>query len=114
MSLNHQTAASGGYPRLARFMAQDLGVYRRFAELNVFNIVQLQDELVYLEQELKILTELDDQSGDPGRSQYSKSAKTLHESVQGNDSHQWHKTLEIREKLKEYSMVFLVGPHLHC
>lgn len=56
-------------------MTQDLQVYCRFAELNVFNIVQLQAELVYLEQELQILTELDDQSGDPGRSQYSKSAK---------------------------------------
>ncbi|PVH87646.1 hypothetical protein DL98DRAFT_649265 [Cadophora sp. DSE1049] len=107
MSINSQAPASGGYPRLAQFMAQDLGVYRRFGELNVSNILQLQAELVYLEKELKILIRLDDQSGDPIRSQYSKSAETLHKSVQGNDSPQWRKTLEVREKLKEYNAALL-------
>lgn len=84
---------------------RNLGIFRKFAELNAFNILHLQAELVYLEQELKILTELDDTSGHATRALHAKSAYELRKSVETGHCHQWQKTLEVREKLKEYSML---------
>jgi hypothetical protein len=67
MSTNNNIQVEG-YPRLAKVMGpRDLGIFRKFAELNALNVLHLQAELVYLEEEFKILTELDETSGDPAR-----------------------------------------------
>lgn len=44
-----------GYPRLAAFMGmdQDLGIFRRFDDLNFISLLALQDEIMELEQELR-------------------------------------------------------------
>lgn len=100
----HNDSNIEGYPRLASIMGpRNLGIFRKFSELNALNILQLQAELVYLEQELKILIEEDHASGHPTRIMHAKSAYMLRRSTGGNDR-QWEKVLEIREKLKEYSM----------
>ena len=111
MSTDNGVQAIEGYPRLARVMGPcNLGIFRRFTELNALNILHLQAELVYLEQELKILTELDDISGDATRALYAKSAYGLRKSVESGNDHQWRKILEVREKLKEYS---IQQPQIH-
>jgi hypothetical protein len=106
MSTNNDTNIEG-YPRLARVMGpRNLSLFRKFAELNAFNLLQLQAELVYLEQELKILHEIDHTSGHPTRTSHAKSAYTLRNSMGSGNDQQWQKILEIREKLKEYSKKF--------
>jgi hypothetical protein len=108
MSTENVVPASEGYPRLASVMGPcNLGIFKKFAELNALNILHLQAELVYLEQELRILMEMDNTSGDSARKLYIKSAYALRKSADGRNDHQWRKLLAIREKLKEYSKTTL-------
>lgn len=93
-----------GYPRLAALMGTGAAcILRRFAALNARNLLYLQAELIELEIELKVLTEDDARSGDPLRCLYSTQATTLRKSEGTLECDQWHKFLEIREKLNEYS-----------
>jgi hypothetical protein len=95
-----------GYPALAKILGprNGMAIYRRFAELNARNLLLLQSEIVDLEQEMSLITHLDDTSGDPDRAEYAKSGLKLRRSLGNGQDRQWQKTLEIRGKLKEYSM----------
>jgi len=94
-----------GYPELAKIMGpySGMGIYRRFAELNARNLLYLQAELLNLEEELDTLTLADRYSPFKANRRYAKSVKKLIQSREADGSGQWHKILEIRAKLKEYS-----------
>lgn len=95
------------YSSLAELLGNNdgLAIYRRFATLNAQNLLYLQSELINLEDELKRLVVADSLSDDE---QYRvfKHDVTAMKNAPGDAAggKQWKKVLEIREKLKEYSM----------
>ncbi len=95
------------YSSLAELLGNTdgLAIYRRFATLNAQNLLYLQSELINLEDELKRLVVADSLSDDE---QYRvfKHDVTAMKNAPGDAAggKQWKKVLEIREKLKEYSM----------
>jgi hypothetical protein len=98
-----------GYPKLAGLMGlfPELAILRRFGSLNMRNLLYMQAELVYLENELQEC-ELADKyarSRDE-RTRYRSNWFWLRESArygEGEPSRQLRLVLKIREKLKEYS-----------
>ena len=93
--------------------ADGLGMFKRFAGLNMRNLLYMQAELLSLEDELEVMTQ-NDHNGPAGstRTFYGGSAQRLRASCQcadPKDREQWDKILEIRERLKEYSMLH-TGP----
>ena len=123
-----------GYAKIAAFMGAypEVAIIRRFAALNMQNVLYLQAELVNLEARLRKYEEGDRISGDQNRAdyaldwfklsnatEYSKSRCSLSEtSVRSmsierqntdeelgasTDGRRWRMVLQIREKLKEYS-----------
>jgi hypothetical protein len=98
-----------GYPALSHLMGGDygLGMFKRFASLNMRNLLYMQAELLLRENELEVLTLNDNReaAGYPRRS-YKGNARKLSESALSLDpevKEQWTKVLEIRSLLKEYS-----------
>jgi hypothetical protein len=97
-----------GYHKLAALMGSDCGlsIYRRFAKLNARNLLYLQAELVNLEAELENIILEDNDSDDDEKKLFSFSLWHLKHSSDAPDGDfpiQWHKVLEIRRLLKEYS-----------
>jgi hypothetical protein len=96
-----------GYPRLAGLMANstNLMIFRRFNNLNIFNLLSLQAELVDLEEQLKDRWEDDDTSPDESEQQHSNFFKLLREPTDTQENkEQWKLLLKIREVLSKYSM----------
>lgn len=98
-----------GYPALSRLMGKHagLGMFKRFAALNMRNLLYMQAELLRKENELEALT-LNDNAQAVGtlRRGYEGNARKLIESISAVEpfaSEQWMKMLEIRGLLKEYS-----------
>ncbi|KAK4690524.1 hypothetical protein P7C71_g6287, partial [Lecanoromycetidae sp. Uapishka_2] len=95
------------YSSLAELLGNNdgLAIYRRFATLNAQNLLYLQSELINLEDELRRLVIADNVSEDESRRVFKHDVTALknapHDAAGGK---QWRKVLEIREKLKEYSM----------
>ena len=93
-----------GYEKVAALMSchTEFAIFRRFGKLSFLNLLYLQAELANLEVELKELAERD--KADPRRKMYSKYWWRLAQSEEeSDDREQWHKVLQVREKLKEYS-----------
>lgn len=95
-----------GYPALSRLMGKHagLGMFKRFAALNMRNLLYMQAELLRKENELEALS-LND-NNEPARRGYKGNARKLTESLSSLDpiaSQQWRKMLEIRALLNEYS-----------
>jgi len=94
-----------GYPGLAKFIGQDLdqglGIFKQFAELNARNLLYMQAELLCLEQELDVITYVDERGTDPSTKNF---ARSVWEMRKPPNRPQWDKVLEIRRKLKDYSM----------
>ena len=82
-----------------------LAIYRRFATLNAQNLLYLQSELVNLEDELRRIVIADSVSDDEQRRVFKHDVTAL-KNAPGDAAggRQWKKILEIRAKLKEYSM----------
>lgn len=85
--------------------ATNLMIFRRFNNLNVFNLLSLQAELVDLQEQLQERWELDDTSTDESQQQHSNFFKLLREPI-GNQENkaQWNLLLKIREVLSQYSV----------
>lgn len=98
-----------GYPKLAALMSQSPGmaIFRQFSEINILNLLSLQAEVTALEDELKELSMADKDSSDPDRRLYHKNFIKMKEASFEGDDLQWHKLLELREKLSEYSTQML-------
>ena len=93
-----------GYDKLAHLMGQheELMLMPRFSYLTAKDLLYRQAELVHLEAELEEIG-LEDHSkaGTPTNFQYS--LFDLKRSLQaGEESIQWRKVLEIREKIADY------------
>lgn len=93
-----------GYRGLANFVGSQLdsglGVFKRFSQLNTLNLLYMQAELVVLEQELRVIAQIDDTCGDLNRYNFARSVR----SMKGDpSSQQWSKVLECRRMLEKYS-----------
>lgn len=96
-----------GYNRLAAVIGtdRDLAIFRRFSILNSKNLLYMQGELTLLEAELRAIGNEDKESKDPRKAEFEfciRALKGPHACEDGDQ--QWRKILEIRQKLKEYSM----------
>ena len=94
-----------GYPGLAKFIGPDLdqglGIFKKFAELNARSLLYMQAELLCLEQELDVITHVDEHGTDPTTKNF---ARSVWEMKKPPNRPQWDKVLEVRRKLKDYSM----------
>lgn len=102
-----------GYNKLASLMGAcpEVAILRRFGSLNARNLLYLQAELVALEDSLRACTERNKASSDADRAASARDWYTLSRlGSTGNNSsdvdagEEWRTMLEIREKLKEYSL----------
>ena len=105
ISLGH---IQNGYPGLAKFVGQDLdqglGIFKQFSQLNARNLLYMQAELLCLEQELDVITYVDEHGTDPSTKNF---ARSVWEMKKPPNRSQWNKVLEIRGKLKDYSTASL-------
>ena len=95
------------YSSLAEILGNQAGlaIYRRFATLNAQNLLYLQSELINLEDELRRLVLADSNSDDEQRRVFQSDIAALKSApADATAGRQWKKILEIRVKLKEYSM----------
>ena len=96
-----------GYNRLAAVIGtdRDLAIFRRFSILNSKNLLYMQGELTLLEAELRAIGKEDKESKDREKAEFEFCIQTLKgPHACEDDNQQWRKILEIRQKLKEYSM----------
>ena len=95
-----------GYSRLAALMASnpELGLLKGFARLNLKNLLYLQSELIHLENELLGITVEDAKSSENTKAAFEFCLFDLKASAGSSCDLQWQKVLEVREKLKEYSI----------
>ena len=96
-----------GYPQVATFMGvhPEMAMVRRFRGLNARNLLYLQAELVQIEKELLKLEREDAKAKeDPYKPFYAVDYKYLAVEQPGNT--QLELILKMREKLKEYSMLY--------
>ncbi|GKZ58047.1 hypothetical protein AnigIFM49718_003855 [Aspergillus niger] len=98
------TPISKGYDRLAALMARDPGssIYRSFAKLNAKNLLYLQAEIAYIQNDLQYIIEKDGQSEDKASFPFS-----VWDMKTSEDPVQWEKVLEARRLLKEYNETLL-------
>ena len=96
--------ANEGYAKISRLMSQhgELAIFRRFSQLNLQSLLYLQAELTHLEADLRRVAVRD--HADPNRAIYAQHWWYLAQSEEDEEKDQWDKVLQIREKLKEYSM----------
>jgi hypothetical protein len=97
---------SADYPSLSALMAKhpDMTIVRKFADLNLRNILYLQAELSHLEADLEAIVEEDRTSDDPARQAYGPCWYKLSSgSLTHGYNFQWQNVLKVREKLSEYS-----------
>jgi hypothetical protein len=105
-----------GYAPLASLMSThpEIAIFRKFSTLNAQNLLYLQAELVYLESKLQRHASEDRQAGIAAERIGTKCADKLkydtdwymlaNSDEEDEDSLQWQTVLEIRGKLKEYSV----------
>lgn len=94
------------YSRLAAAMGnhREMALFRQFSVLNAKNLLYMQSELVHLESELANIAQEDKCSEDSEKTSFHVSLFDLKESCGTSNDLQWKKVLEIREKLKAYSI----------
>lgn len=95
-----------GYAKIAQLMGRhdEFAMLRRFGALNMQNLLYMQAELTYLEEDLKNLACHDPQDVDKF---FARDWWSLSQSENDEELTQWQKFLEIRGKLKEYSMSYI-------
>jgi hypothetical protein len=103
-----------GYAKLARLMArqEEFAILRSFRSLNMQNLLYLQAELTHLETELKELAERDVAHID--RQFHAKDWWSLSQGDEEEDTEQWTKFLDIRDKLEKYSKILLASSRQIC
>ncbi|OJI88570.1 hypothetical protein ASPTUDRAFT_135162 [Aspergillus tubingensis CBS 134.48] len=93
-----------GYDKLAALMSRDPGssIYRRFSKLNAKNLLYLQAEVAYIENELRTIIVEDSKSEDKKTFPFS-----VWDIKTSDDPFQWEKVLEARKLLNEYNAALL-------
>ena len=104
---------SEGYRALAQYFTDEAGmaILSRFDTLNVQNLLYMQAEIFHLERELQSIASEDASAPCTERKDSRYSVMNLQESLNGTESFQWEKILEIREKLARYSI--RQNSHIH-
>lgn len=99
-----------GYHRLANVMSKDtsFAIFRTFNEVNLLNLSSLQAEINDLQHKFGFLYRSDDVSNDATRREFSRRFLLLHRSQEG-ESRQYKMLLELRAKMKEYSISRFLG-----
>lgn len=96
-----------GYAQIAWRMANhsDLAIFRRFAALQAQDLLYRQAELRVLEIKLRKQELTNSRSQNERQTWYSRDWQTLSkaEHAEGTTETQWRTSLEIRDKLAEYS-----------
>ncbi|KAI0169611.1 hypothetical protein GGR52DRAFT_475082 [Hypoxylon sp. FL1284] len=95
-----------GYAKIALFMQEhpEDTIVRRFAALQLQDILYLQAEIVHLQRRLDILESNNNSSGEQERREFAFDWDTLaHIHSTPGSSEQWEKWLELRKVLKEYN-----------
>ena len=97
-----------GYPKLARSMGlrPESAIFRSFGALNAKNLLYMQAELTYLEENLREMEVADHASDEGEKARYASDWFWLEVSAEerdGVDASQLSLILKIREKLREYS-----------
>ncbi|MCJ1351511.1 MAG: hypothetical protein MMC33_001495 [Icmadophila ericetorum] len=127
-----------GYPKLATLIGRtgEVAIFKRFSALNAENLLFMQAELLYLENELKKIVDSDlradsatqlnaapagiaqpdgyqneashEYATEPDRKLYARSWRIMWEDARRYplNSRQWQMRMLIKEKLKEYSTLF--------
>lgn len=95
---------------------EEMFILRRFNTLNVKTLLYMQSELTHLECELANIEKKDRCSEDLETASYDVSMFNLKQSQGKGKDLQWGKVLEIRQKLKEYSMdiAFFFDLEIQC
>jgi hypothetical protein len=93
-----------GYNEFANLIGSypELTIYRKFATLTSKNLLYMQAELIYLENQLRVISEVDHE--DPEKRGFGVSWEALNE-ASGDGAAQKRIVLEIRQKLKEYRRI---------
>lgn len=101
-----------GYPRLAKEMSNlpELMIFRKFSALNARNLLYMQNDLMRMESRLKQMEYYDSTKIEGDRDLHARDYRVLRNSALTGDGSQLNLVLEIRGKLKEYSM-FGCPPH---
>ena len=63
-------------------------MFKRFADLNTRNLLYMQAELIYLKQQLNVITNLDSQSAIGQRKEYIENALSLFKAGKKGESRQ--------------------------
>ncbi|KAI4626509.1 hypothetical protein J4E83_003660 [Alternaria metachromatica] len=97
-----------GYPKLARSMGirPESAIFRSFGALNAKNLLYMQAEITYLEEELREMEVADHDSDEGEKARYAHDWFFLEVSAEerdGVDASQLSLILKIREKLREYN-----------
>jgi hypothetical protein len=92
-----------GYAKVANLIGsqEEFAIFRRFRVLNMQKLLYLQAEIIHLEEELNELVKRDKGHGE--RQLHTKDWWSLSQGGEGEDLEQWHKFLEISNKLEQYS-----------
>ncbi|GCB18027.1 hypothetical protein AAWM_00912 [Aspergillus awamori] len=95
-----------GYDKLASAMALEFGsaIFRRFAKLNITNLLYLQGELTYIERDLADIIKDAKTAKDAEKCGYFFSVAEMKNAAY---SAQWEKVLEGRRLLKEFNTTLL-------
>lgn len=91
-----------GYAKVAQLMAtqEEFAILRRFRVINMQRLLYLQAEITHLEAEANQLAKRDETHSE--RQYHAKDWWSLSQG-EGEDLEQWHKFLELSEKLEHYS-----------
>lgn len=79
----------------------EFAIFRRFRNLNMKNLLYLQAEIAHLEEELSEVADRD--SLDPECQFHGRDWWSLAQGEDGSNQEQWHKVLQLREKLDIYN-----------
>jgi hypothetical protein len=92
------------YPGFAKFMGDNvssgMAIFDRLPVLNARNLLYMQAELLHLDCQLRAQTEYDHRSLDLTAQSYERNVLNMMQS----NCPQWQLILEIRSRLKDYSM----------
>jgi hypothetical protein len=97
-----------GYSKVAHLQSAylEFAIFRRFRILNMENLLLLQAEIIHLESELQDIISEDFQHSE--RQYHPYDWWSLSQGLGEEDTWQWEKRLEIREKLEKYSMFIII------
>jgi hypothetical protein len=93
-----------GYAKVAELMGRhpEFAIIRKFKTANLQNLLYLQAEITYIEEELRQIEIRDIRHGQP-RENFPHDWWFLSSAETPEDAQQWSKVVELRKRLEQYS-----------